>query len=278
MRVLRDPDRRPVPSEPLVELGAEALEIGQADARPADGRVRRDLRPRRIWMLRPGVEADHGLCLGQQAREACGRVAVLHAAVPRGVVAARRGLADRDECFGVAELDTVVDRAGHRRIQGRPDRCSLLVELRREELLEVGLVPRREQTHGGIAGVASRIPVSEGRGEVLEGGRIVRRAIRRLAAVRPPRRAPDRDEELHPSLLRAANEVVDVVELIRRIERIGRVRGPVRCRIPPHDDRSENRRARVPRAVEHLRPVGSPAEARVVLEPDEQAARHLVLG
>jgi hypothetical protein len=201
-------------------------------------------------------------------------VAVLHAIVRRDVVAARRGLADRDEGVRIAAFDAGVNGPGNGRVECRPDRSSCVVELRREELLEVGLVPRREETHRRIAGVPPRVAVREGRGEVLEGHGIVRRAVRRLATVRPPRRTPDRDQQLHPSLLRATDEIVEVVEPIRRIEWISSVLRAVRSRVPPHDDRSEERRAGISCAVEHRCPVGSPAEARVVLETDEEAPGH----
>jgi hypothetical protein len=97
----------------------------------------------------------------------------------------------------------------------------------------------------------ARVAIRERRSEVLEIGGIVRRTVRRLTTVRPLGRAPDRDEELQPSLLRAAGEVVDVVEPVRGIEWICGVRRTSRGGVHPHDDRPQNGDVRIASAIEH---------------------------
>lgn len=186
-------------------------------------------------------------------------------------------VADSDQRLRIAALHTVVDRPGERRVQRWSDGSSGAVQLGCKELLEVGLVPRGEQSDGGVARVAAGIAVGECRRKVFEVGGIGRWAVRRLTAVRPSGRSPDRDEDLHPSLLRAANEVVDVVEPVGGIEGIDRVRRTDRSRVLPHDDPPEERGARLASTVEHRRPIRVPSEARVVLQTDEQALGHRVL-
>ena len=125
--------------------------------------------------------------------------------------------------------------------------------------------------------MTARVAIRERRGKVFEVGRIVRRTVRRLTPVRPLRRSPDRKKELHPSLLSAADEVIDVVEPIRRIERIGRGRRTGPGRVLPYDDRPDERDARIASPIEHRCPVDVPPKARVVLQADEQTSRHRAL-
>ena len=126
VRVLGDPEGRPLPPEPLVERAAEAFEVAHADAGPAHRRGRLELCPRRVRMLRPRVEIELPLGLCEEAREPGRRVAVLHAATP-DVMAARRGLADRDECVRVGALrggPSSARRARPRSPRARRDRAA----------------------------------------------------------------------------------------------------------------------------------------------------------
>ena len=123
----------------------------------------------------------------------------------------------------------------------------------------------------------TRVAVGERRREVFEVRGITRWTVRRLDLRSPTRRAPDRDQDLDPSLLCAADEIVEVVEPIRGIEGVRSARRPGRSRVLPHHDRPQDGRIRVASAVEHRCSVGPPAEARIILQTDEQASRHRVL-
>jgi hypothetical protein len=119
------------------------------------------------------------------------------------------------------------------------------------------------------AGVA----VGEGVREETELHGALRRHVRRLAAVRPRRRAPDRHHHVEPALLGVADERVEVVEVVggvvpaRRVLRLRRSdRRPTHCRA--HD-----RRVRLRGLVELGRRVRRPAERRIVLEADGHAQR-----
>jgi hypothetical protein len=126
--------------------------------------------------------------------------------------------------------------------------------------------------------VPARVAVGERAREALEVERVGGRAVRLLSAVRPLGRAPDRDEELHPALLRAAREVIDVLEPVHGVERVDRAAGPLgRGGVPGHG-RADHGGVRVARAVERGRAVGRPAERGVVLEAYEEAPGHRRLG
>jgi len=62
------------------------------------------------------------------------------------------------------------------------------------------------------------------------------------------------------------------------LEGVRRVGRTMRRRLLPDDDRAIDRRARLARAVEHVRPVRGLAERRVVMEADEEPRRHRALG
>ena len=96
-----------------------------------------------------------------------------------------------------------------------------------------------------------------------------RSVVLALAAVRPRGRPPDRQHDLHPVQLRVPDEFVQVVEVIRGIERVDRVCRLGLCDSRPVDGRPNDSGVRLLRHVEHRRPVVAPAKARVVLEPDE---------
>ena len=67
----------------------------------------------------------------------------------------------------------------------------------------------------------------------------------------PTRRAPDRDQDLDPALLCAADEIVEVVEPIRGIEGVRSARRPGRSRVLPHHDRPQDGRtaSRAPSSI-----------------------------
>jgi hypothetical protein len=72
---------------------------------------------------------------------------------------------------------------------------------------------------------------------------------------------------------RAADQVVQVAELVGGIERVGRVRGANGGDLPPVGRRADDRRVRAGGALERRLSVRAPPEARVVLEADEHRSR-----
>ena len=64
----------------------------------------------------------------------------------------------------------------------------------------------------------TRIAVGECLREVLEVAGLPRCAVRPPPAVRPAWRSPERDQKLDATLLRAPDEVVDVVQPVGGIE------------------------------------------------------------
>ena len=112
-----------------------------------------------------------------------------------------------------------VRRRVHLRVEPRPDRPALGVELRREEELQVRLVPDRVAPDPRVLGIAAGVAGRDGPREILQVVDVPGDVVRRLAAVRPLGRAPDRDDHLETALLCVADELVDVREPIRRVER-----------------------------------------------------------
>ena len=218
-------------------------------------------------MLGPSVEAKFLVRLREQLCERArgGRVG---RALLGLVLAVGRGLADRDQCLRAAGLDPGVAGGGELRVGGRADDLALLVELRRQEVAEVGLVPDPVEAHEREAGAAAVVAGREGSREVLEVGHLRGEEGRPLAAVRPLRRAPDRHQYFHPSLLRVAHELVQVGKAVGGIERVGGAARPGRRDTPPLDERAHDRRVRGAHLVELGQPVGPVAEHGVVMEAD----------
>src|SRR4026207_23303 len=106
-------------------------------------------------MGRPGVELEPGVRLRDELRERAGRVN--RADSGRLVAATRRGLADRDLRLRAAALDPRVPGGGELRVVGRGDGAPSRVELWAQELLQVRLVPDREEPHERVSLVASRV-------------------------------------------------------------------------------------------------------------------------
>src|SRR5688500_9331456 len=106
--------------------------------------------------------------------------------VPAGrVAAARRRLAGRDERAWASRLDPGVGRTEDPVVEPRRDGAAALVELRREELLQVRFVPDGVEADERVAGVAARVATGERAREALEVGVVVRRTIAPFAAVGP---------------------------------------------------------------------------------------------
>ena len=106
--VLGDPDRDVGPAEPAIERGAEAIERGQGDARPARDPIGRQVSLDRIRVVAPGVELEPRTCPGEQSGEASRGVTVLDAAPARSVASVGRRLADCDESPRIDVLDARV--------------------------------------------------------------------------------------------------------------------------------------------------------------------------
>ena len=109
--VLGDPDRDVLAPEPLVDRGLELRQRAEGDVRPHHQLGRLLVHGHRVRVMRPGVELELlvrlGDALGEGARpDGVGRARL------RLVAAVRRGLADRDERLRVARLE-----AGDRRLR-----------------------------------------------------------------------------------------------------------------------------------------------------------------
>jgi hypothetical protein len=87
-------------------------------------------------------------------------------------------------------------------------------------------------------------------------------------AVRPLRRAPDRDESLHALVVRRPDGLVDVVEPVRSVEGVLRVRGTLRRRIEPVDRDPDDARMSGRGARDDRQPIFGVAEVLVVLEAE----------
>ena len=275
--VLGYPNRDIRSFEPSGESLSEAADVAQPDGRPADWSRRRETWPRRVRMLRPGVETNARPDLGEKVRETGWGVAVLDTVAARRVATMNRRLTDRDEGVSVGALDALVDRIGQAGVGRRRNRMALAVVLGGEELLEVRLVPHREESDRRVPRVPARIPVGQRVGEVLQVTRVGRSVARLLASVRPGRRSPDREQQLDAQTLGVAGELVHVVEPVRRVERVGRVRGPASRRLRPDHRRADDRRSGLPCRDQVGRAVLTPAKSRVILEADEEPAGHRIL-
>ncbi len=150
----------------------------------------------------------------------------------RGLVTpAGRRLADAHLGRGATGLEAAVDGPVELRVVERRHRLALAVERRREELLEVGLVPDAVEADVRIPGVPPAVARRERAGERRDVGQPRRRVVRALAPVRPVRRAPDRQQRLETAELRAPHELVEVVPPVCGVERDSRgsPAGTARC-------------------------------------------------
>ena len=184
-----------------------------------------------------------------------------------------RRLADRDERLRAPRLDAGVARRGDLRVVGRADDLPRRVELRREEVAQVRLVPDPVEADERIAGVAAGVAGGERAREVLEVGRLRRQVHRPLVLVRPLGRAPDRHQHLEPADLRIPDELVQVVEAVGAVERVRRPLRPSRRDVPPVDERAHDRRARAAHLVELGLAASAVAQHRVVVEADPHPLR-----
>ena len=268
LTVLGDPDRYRL-VEPLREVGAEPIhrrepDVGIADLLRRPKRVRR-----RIGMRRPRVERQLRVGLGDEPRERGGRDRVAARRRGRVVVPAVRGLAGRDERVLVARLDPLVGGHEELRVDARADDLRA-AELRRQEELQVRLVPDREPSHDAAAGLRAVVARREHLRELREVVHVLRRVVRRLAAVGPRWGERDRQQHLQPVLGRGLHHRVDVGEVVGRVVAVEGVRGPRRRHRRPVDEDVDDRSVRRLSGGEILCGVRRPAEARVV----EEAHRH----
>src|SRR5918992_3658549 len=244
VRVLGQPDRDRRPAEPLVEAGLEALQVRHPDARPGRAVERPGAGAARIRMMRPGVEAQARPQPAEARGEAGGRMAVLDPVAARPVAPAGRRLAGRDERARARGLDPRAGGAEELVVEPGRDRAAPPIELRREELLQVRLVPHGVEADEGVARMAARVAVCEGARERLQVAEVVRNAVAPRAAVGPIWGAPDGQEHLDADALRAADELVDALEAQRGVERVaGTPRRPGRY-LGPLDGRADHGRAR----------------------------------
>ena len=184
----------------------------------------------------------------------------------RLVTAARRGLADRDLGQRVARLDAGIGRLEELRVVRGADDL-LADELRRQEQLQVRLVPDRPERHRPVpsAAVVPRGEHPRERGQVAE---LLRHDVRRLATVRPLRRSGDVDHHAQVVEARLKYEVVEVGQLVGRVVAVGGVRRPRRRKRGPGGSRVDHRRALRRGELQILRACRRPPERGVVEEAD----------
>ena len=217
-------------------------------------------------MVRPRVELQARVGSRHALQEPPRRV---HRANARGVVgSARRRLTHRDERAPVLGLDPLVARRVEPGVVPRRDRTASTVELWREEDLQVRLVPDRPEADEGIPLVTTGVACRDRARERREVAEAPRHDVRRLPAVRPAWRADEREEHFHVLLLGGANRVVEVVEVVGRIEWIRRERGTLPRGLVPAHQEPHHRSALARRGLDPARAVVDPAEARVVVESD----------
>ena len=269
--VLGDPDRHRA-VEPLLQIALELRHRRERHVRVAHLLHRREIRRRRVRVMGPRVELQP-LHLREQMRERARRDGRADTR-ERLVAPARRGLADRDLGQRVARLDPGVGR---------------LVELRVVRGAD-DLLARRTAASGRAAGSArsrrSRARRSRARCARCSASRasstkVVRSLsffgmhVRRLAAVRPLRRAGDVDHHAQVVEPRLEDEVVEVVQLVGRVVAVRRHRQASSARSRPRSRSCGSRmRPRTRQAARFCSRAGRPAERRVV----EEADRHPLCG
>ena len=225
------------------------------------------VRVERIRVVRPRVELEPRVRLGDELRELPGRVRVRDAR-HAPVASARGGLADRDLRHRVPGLDPRVCRRVQLRVVGGGDGLAGGVELGRQEEVEVRLVPDRVEAHEREAAEAARVAGRDRPRERGEVGHPPRDDVRIPSAVRPAGRSRDREHDLHVGELRGSQRFVDVVELVCRVERARRIRRALRRGEVPLHEQAHDRRTLARRGLDAALTVRHPAEARIVVEAD----------
>ena len=211
-------------------LGDERVEVAEGDRRRAGRSRRRRLRrAARIRMVSVGVEAGGtGALHRPQKRDRRGR----RPFAQRCVVAAGTGVAAGDLLAGDQRAAHAVDdRVADARVVDRALDHPVLADalpLRHEADRQVGLVPRRPVAHPRqhgpvVAHELAAVALRGGEREVDEVGGAMRRARRQLPAVRPGRRAEDREENLHVLVGCTQDDLVVAAPVVRRVARIGAV-------------------------------------------------------
>ena len=188
------------------------------------------------------------------------------------VASCRRRAADGDLRLRTCGLDPCIGRRRELRVVARADGSALRVELGRQEELEVRLVPDRVEADERIAGEAAGVAGGERPRERRQVAQPRGHEVRRLVAVRPLRRPPDREQHLHVPGLRIAHELVEVVEAVGRVERVRRVPRTRRGDVRPGDEGAYDRRVGGARLVEHLRPTLLVPEVRIVVKAEVHRA------
>ena len=222
-------------------------------------------------MVRPGVELQPGVRLRHELGELAGRVR--RAKAVRLVAAAGGRLADRDLGLRVPRLESGIPGCSQLCVVRRRYRAAARVELRAEEELEVRLVPDRPEAHERISHEPARVARRDRAREAGEVGDPRGHDVRVLAAVCPARRAGDRQDHFLIVLLRRPDGLVDVVELVGRIERVRRVGRTRLRREVPLDEKADDRCVVLSRSRDEFLTIGDPAEARIVMEPDPHPLR-----
>ena len=153
------------------------------------------------------------------------------AAAAGSVVPARVGGTACDGLLDVRRVDARPDRRAHLRVVAGGDGDVLLPHLRvlrPQEDRVIRLIPGHPPAHGGKNGPVRalvRAAVALGRrvGEQAQVAHLLRRPVGLVAAVRPARRAVDREEHLNVVLVRVPHQLVVLVPVVRRVARVGRV-------------------------------------------------------
>ena len=170
----------------------------------------------------------------------------------------------------VPGLDPGVRGAVDARIDlGRDRLVRPRVVLRGEEQPEVRLVPDRVEADEGISPMPAGVAVCDRLGELPQVCEFGRRVVLAPPMVGPLRRAPDRQHHLHPVEAGVADELVEVREPVRPVERVGGVPRLLLRDARPVDGRADDPDMRLLRQAEIPGAVGAPAKGRVVLQADQ---------
>ena len=256
--------------EPLLQRVAELRDPRHRHVREAHLLRRPEERVGRIRVRRPRIELQVRRELREQEREVRRRDRVVPGRACRPVATPVRRLADGDERARVSPLDAGVRRLVELQI-GRDAHDLAAGELRRQEEAEVRLVPDRpardEAALGGPV-VALREHLRE-LGQRPQAGWVVRR----LAAVRPLRRAGDVDHHLQPVAAGVGDERVEVGDAVGGIVAVERRGGLRRRDLRPVGSDMDDRGACLLCREQVLRGVRRPPEAVVVVEADQHPRR-----